>query len=144
MNKNLGLILVLFIILNGCGNLYAQTTQVSCYDWQYNCEFKSGRFIINNATEFKEMSSCRIPKFDFRNYTIIGVAGSSPGHFVPRVDLRIIKNDFERKITIEVTLSGGKLCEACRVMKPSYRRVIYASKFNADYRIEYKYIKIDG
>ena len=111
-----------------------------------NCELKTRprNFIINNSTEFAEIFDCVLPRFDFSKYTIIGVQGTSPGHFKPKVDIRVLKNDYDKKIIIIVSLSGGRLCENCRVMKPFYRREIYMDKLNADYKIEFNYIKIDG
>jgi len=139
-------ILLFCFIPFGIDKVYSQTKVIDYYNWDKNCEFKTrpSTFIIDNVNQFSEMSDCVMPKFDFDNYTIIGVQGTSPGHFQPKVDILVYQNDTDKKIIIEVTLSGGKLCEACRVNKPFYRRIIYTDKFNSDYSIEFNYIKVDG
>lgn len=143
-NKILSILLVCFIPF-GINKVYSQTKMIDYYNWDKNCEFKTrpGKFVINNENEYSEMSYCKIPKFDFHKFTIIGVQGTSPGHFQPKVDISVYKNDIDKKIIIEVTLSGGKLCESCRVNKPFYRRVIYTDKLNPEYNIEFNYIKIN-
>jgi hypothetical protein len=145
MNHKTILILLVCFVFFGFNKLYSQIKDIEYYNWENNCDFKTrpDRFIINNMPEFNEMSACVISKFEFNKYTIIGVQGTSPGHFKPKVDIRILQNDYDKKIIIEVTLSGGKLCETCRVNKPFYRRVIYTDKLNTDYNIEFNYTKID-
>lgn len=90
------------------------------------------------------MSDCLLSNFDFKKYTVIGVQGTSSGHFQPIVDLQVLKNDRDKLFIIDVTISGGKLCEACKVNRPFYRRVIYTEKLNPEYTIEFNYVKIDG
>ena len=142
--KILSILLVCFVTL-GISKVYSQPKMIDFYNWDNNCKFKTrpGTFIINNVVQFNEMTVCSESKFDFNNHTIIGVQGTSPGHFQPKVDISIYKNDKDKKIIIEVTLSGGKLCEACRVNTPFYQRIIYTDKLNPEYNIEFKYIKVD-
>jgi hypothetical protein len=134
------------LVFLGFGKLHSQITEIKYNNFGNKCVFhpSSDQFIINSKTEFNEISDCNLLRYDFNKYTIIGVQGYSPGHFEPAVDIRIFQNDYDKKIVVEVTLSGGKLCEGCRVNKPFYRRVIYTDKLNSDYLIEFKYIKIDG
>jgi hypothetical protein len=141
-NKLLAILLVWFIPI-GISEVYSQAKVIDYYDFSRNCNFKArpDRFVINSEEEFREMSDCKLNRFDFHRYTIIGVQGTSPGHFKPKVDLFAYKNDIEKLIIIEVTLSGGTLCETCRVNKPSYSRVIFTDKLNPEYRIQCRLVK---
>jgi hypothetical protein len=143
--KTLSILLLWFVTFGIC-KVYSQTKLIDYYNWDNNCDFKTrpNTFIIDNIDQFNEMSDCPIHKFDFDNHTIIGVQGTSPGHFQPKVDIAVYQNDTDKTIIIEITLSGGKLCEACRVNRPFYRRIIYTDKLNSEYSIEFNYIKIDG
>jgi len=137
--------LIAYMFIVGSTPLFSQTREIAYFDWERECDFKSRprRFIINSQAEFKEMSDCLLFNFDFENYTIVGAQGISPGHFKPIVDIRIFENTVEKKVSIEVTISGGKAC-ACRVMKPSYKRIIYTDQLKSDFEIEFKYIFLEG
>jgi len=128
------------LLIFGLGFTYSQIENIPYSDLNTSCDFKSrpAKFIIENQEEFKELSNCNL-RFDFDKYIIIGVQGTSPGHFIPIIDFKILKNDSFKKIVIEVTISGGKACN-CRVSKPFYRRILYIDKLEDNYEYEFNYI----
>ncbi|NOR86821.1 MAG: hypothetical protein GQ527_04370 [Bacteroidales bacterium] len=144
MNKNNIWILIGLLILLGSNKVHSQISEIDYNNWSDNSGFKTrpSRFVINNKDEFKEMSNSILLNFDFTKHTIIGVQGISPGHFEPIIDIRILENEIEEKIIIEVILSGGKSC-SCRVMKPHYRKVIYTDKLNSNFEIGFNFIRIN-
>lgn len=139
-------VLIAISLIAGSTFLFSQTREIAYYNWEEKCDFKSRthRIIVNNQAEFREMFDCVLLDFNFDDYTIIGVRGRSQGHFVPYVDIRILENEKEEKISIEVILSGGTPCNLhCRVMRPNYSRVIYTSKLRNGYEIEFRKIILD-
>ena len=106
------------------------------------CNLSSDKIVANNIEEIKKLTDCNFLRFDFNKFTIIGIKGSSPGHFIPDINFRISKNIDSKTIDVEVMLSGGKTCN-CRVVKPSYQRMIYIDKIEEDYTYAFKIVNID-
>jgi hypothetical protein len=140
MHRSHVILTLLLIFMSGL--TFSQIAELKYKDFDIVCDFNyyPGQFIIKSRQEFKEFAYCK-PELDFDKYILLGVQGSSSGHFVPVVDLRILKDTINKKIIIEVKLSGGKICN-CRVMKPSYRRVVFIDKLEDDYKFEFKFLKI--
>ena len=88
------------MILLGIDQTYSQIVEMEFMAMDTNCYFNKniGHFIINNESELTELSNCKIPTFNFAEHTIIGLQGESPGHYSPNVNLRILKNESEKKI----------------------------------------------
>ncbi len=142
MRSNIILFLILCAAFFKQDEVYSQGSVIVYYNWDNSCDFKTkpNRFIINNEAEFKELSMCKISSIDLESYTIIGIQGSSPGHFSPAVGLVIFKDDIEKKYVFKVDISGGVACDnACRVNRPFYQKIVYTDKLEPEYRIEYLY-----
>ncbi len=115
------------------GAIKSQISEIQYDDWPHECSFKtdSGKFIINNRKDFKQITDCIILNYDFNNYTIIGVQGVSGGCKRPTIDFKITKDDYTRKYIIEATiLSYG----SCR-MGWTYKKIIYTDKLKYGYDI---------
>jgi hypothetical protein len=122
---------------------YTQVYELPYYNIDAVCNSDSSRIIANSLQEIRRLSDCNFLKFNFDRYTIIGIKGSSPGHFIPKIDFKISKNMNTKTITVEVLFSGGKTCN-CRVVKPLYRRMIYIDKIEDGYTFEFKYANTDN
>jgi hypothetical protein len=130
-------------IIFSIGVSYTQITELPYYSIDEACNLDSSQIIANSQDEIRGHSDCDFLKFDFSRYTIIGIKGSSPGHFVPVIDFRILKNTINKTINVEVLFSGGKTCN-CRVVKPLYKRMIYVDKMETGYTFEFKYVNADN
>ena len=139
--KRFNLIFISLMIFR-FGLSYSQITELRYENLNGACDFESHQLIANSKDELRKFSGCNFLKFDFNRYTIIGVKGSSPGHFNPVINFRILKDDHNKKVTIEVLFSGGKTCN-CRVVKPLYKRMIYVDKIEDDYNFEFKSVNTD-
>jgi hypothetical protein len=130
-------------IIFSIGVSYTQISELPYYCIDEACNLDSSQIIANNLDEIRVLSDCSFLKFDFNRYTVIGIDGSSPGHFIPKIDFRILQNISTKTITVEVLFSGGKTCN-CRVVKPLYKRMIYVDKIAEEYTYEFKYINTDN
>jgi hypothetical protein len=136
-------ITIILSIIFSIGVSYAQVSELPYYNLDETCNLDSSQIIANSLDEIRRHSDCNFIKFDFNRYTIIGIKGSSPGHFVPDIDFRITKNKNNKTINVEVLFSGGKTCN-CRVVKPLYKRMIYVDKIEMGYTFEFKAVNIDN
>ena len=130
-------------IIFSIGVTYTQVSELPYYSIDETCSLDSSQIIANSLNEIKGLSDCNFLNFDFSRYTIIGIKGSSPGHFIPDIDFRISKNLINKTIIVEVLFSGGKTCN-CRVVKPLFKRIIYVDKIEVGYKFEFKYVNIDN
>jgi hypothetical protein len=135
-------ITLLILILFSINFSYSQNTDLKYYSIDDVCNLSSNKIIANNPEEIKKLTDCNFLRFDFNKFTIIGIKESSPGHFIPDINFRISKNIESKTINVVVLLSGGKTCN-CRVVKPSYERMIYIDKIDEDYTYEFNIINID-
>ena len=136
MKKFIFLILIFQIIGS---NIYAQVVEQEYYDLKIPYKVASKKsFVIYQKSDALWVLDCKLSKFDFYKYTIVGMLRSTCGS-EGRIALKIFRDDKNRKYIIKSRFQNECSCRKLR-QSPEVR-IVYTKRLKNNYKIEYKYLK---